>query len=713
MSSQMPVEPVVNQLNEETDHLFTIASKAFAAELLSFLAWRLPLISVFSISLIFILAVLNNLRDLYFASSWFLFALVIILLNVRLFWQSDLRSVWISSLLVFLSALGCWSLLVIFEIGGRLFPELLFLGLVLASGGLPWSRKYNVFLFIVFLCLTIIQVVAFGYGLNFLFVALILALTMVRFSAIRHHEILSRVLFGILSQACEIFSSAKTIVRLLARLTFLSADSTSALLIFGTDQAEVVDSNGITASKVDRIFVLGLEQQLESRNVAEAIFASDVLGEQFNTALYDWFGFLPRWLMFFKLRAVLDNREEKVFLVVPCTLGTTFSGLPRALQTLKAMVAVVRMALSAARGRFISSDALSLTEQSLTEREHEISQLIHTVNNVAQEVTVRCEKLREILVDDVPKIDSLKGEIGLVEGSMRRLAYGVSDINWLRELKRTSVVAKLEKVSLTSLLEEILSFGHDYVSNKKLTWKAELSDAKGFSLKVASREFLEASLRLMIRQACMSAPAASEVTFKVSQHGEQICFSVTDRGKQIDRETLKSTFAAVFNFAKLSGGRLDLRRGESVTGSGPAENLVELLVQFERYTETSKVAVSAQWILFVDDKKDITTFYGHVAQALKLDCSVAHDVTEARAILESRGAPSLLVTDIQLGNQSGLDLVIWFRSKFDHIIPVVVVSGLNEVGISERALSVGATKFLTKPVGRRRLFSEVKELLRL
>ena len=71
----------------------------------------------------------------------------------------------------------------------------------------------------------------------------------------------------------------------------------------------------------------------------------------------------------------------------------------------------------------------------------------------------------------------------------------------------------------------------------------------------------------------------------------------------------------------------------------------------------------------------------------------------------------MVITDIQLSNSSGLDLVRHLRSEFGQDLPVIVVSGNTDSDLSEQVHAAGGTSFLAKPVGRKRLFLEINRLL--
>jgi len=116
------------------------------------------------------------------------------------------------------------------------------------------------------------------------------------------------------------------------------------------------------------------------------------------------------------------------------------------------------------------------------------------------------------------------------------------------------------------------------------------------------------------------------------------------------------------------------------------------------------------WVLFVDDNHQVTTFYGRVAEALGLTYAAVGSVSEASELLKSR-RPSLIVTDIQLGEDSGLEIVSRARGQYGSEIPVIVVSGEGGEAIASQARSLGVRRFLTKPLGRSQLVREIQEAL--
>ena len=89
----------------------------------------------------------------------------------------------------------------------------------------------------------------------------------------------------------------------------------------------------------------------------------------------------------------------------------------------------------------------------------------------------------------------------------------------------------------------------------------------------------------------------------------------------------------------------------------------------------------------------------------------ANSVEEALQTVSEHGQPALVITDVHLGASNGLDLVRELRSTYGFSVPILVISGLHDDDIAERAREAGATDFVHKPVGRRALFARIQSLL--
>ena len=100
-------------------------------------------------------------------------------------------------------------------------------------------------------------------------------------------------------------------------------------------------------------------------------------------------------------------------------------------------------------------------------------------------------------------------------------------------------------------------------------------------------------------------------------------------------------------------------------------------------------------VLIVDDDPSVLLLLTHILSAEGYRCVSAESVAAARARLAD--APfDVILCDVGLPDGSGLDLVAEAVAGDEHLA-ALVVSGLDEVALGERALQIGAYGFIVKP----------------
>ncbi len=74
--------------------------------------------------------------------------------------------------------------------------------------------------------------------------------------------------------------------------------------------------------------------------------------------------------------------------------------------------------------------------------------------------------------------------------------------------------------------------------------------------------------------------------------------------------------------------------------------------------------------------------------------------------------PDVLLLDIMMPHVSGLDILESLRadSRWAHL-PVVILTAANDQGVKRRALELGASDFLTKPVDPSELIPRIRNVL--
>ncbi|MCG6963570.1 MAG: response regulator [Acidobacteria bacterium] len=131
--------------------------------------------------------------------------------------------------------------------------------------------------------------------------------------------------------------------------------------------------------------------------------------------------------------------------------------------------------------------------------------------------------------------------------------------------------------------------------------------------------------------------------------------------------------------------------------------------------------ITRRRILVVEDDPSCADSLARVLESAGYEIEVAGDLAEARAAL-SRGMPDLITLDLELGKDSGANLLVDLRSNPQHrAVPVLLISGVpfdhEEVRKLVRAFGVEESLLLPeaglqKPVRPDRLLAEVAAALR-
>lgn len=116
-------------------------------------------------------------------------------------------------------------------------------------------------------------------------------------------------------------------------------------------------------------------------------------------------------------------------------------------------------------------------------------------------------------------------------------------------------------------------------------------------------------------------------------------------------------------------------------------------------------------LMVVDDDADIlsllTTWLGKEGFEV-ITCSSGE---EALSQLHSV-YPDLVITDLFMGGMSGMELLSEIH-KDNPLLPVIMLSGQAKIPDAVKATHLGSSAFLTKPINKEELFSQVEKVLRI
>lgn len=134
--------------------------------------------------------------------------------------------------------------------------------------------------------------------------------------------------------------------------------------------------------------------------------------------------------------------------------------------------------------------------------------------------------------------------------------------------------------------------------------------------------------------------------------------------------------------------------------------LTEAAVQGEQ----TVIAPSKPRVLVVDDDQDIRESLEIILTDLGYDVILAIDGTAGMARAE-RDAPDLVILDLMIPHRSGIAVLDSLKARTIHRMPVIMMSGSNEVRHREMAEARGADGWFHKPFDVPHFLRAVKKLL--
>ena len=129
--------------------------------------------------------------------------------------------------------------------------------------------------------------------------------------------------------------------------------------------------------------------------------------------------------------------------------------------------------------------------------------------------------------------------------------------------------------------------------------------------------------------------------------------------------------------------------------------------------DAGRMTGTAFRVLVVDDDPDMAAFLAHL---LTREGMVAETVADAEAASARVGAraPDMILLDVMLPGADGFTLCERLKSDpASAMIPIVLVTALEDQESRVRGIRAGADDFLSKPVRREELIARVKTLRRL
>lgn len=119
-------------------------------------------------------------------------------------------------------------------------------------------------------------------------------------------------------------------------------------------------------------------------------------------------------------------------------------------------------------------------------------------------------------------------------------------------------------------------------------------------------------------------------------------------------------------------------------------------------------------VLVADDEPHIGRIIKMKLEQGPFRVSLAYDGGEALALLAAEPDIALVLLDVMMPQQTGLDVLAAMRADARwHALPCIILTAAGEAEYQRRAMTIGASDFLTKPFSPKRLYARALELVGL
>ena len=116
--------------------------------------------------------------------------------------------------------------------------------------------------------------------------------------------------------------------------------------------------------------------------------------------------------------------------------------------------------------------------------------------------------------------------------------------------------------------------------------------------------------------------------------------------------------------------------------------------------------------LYVEDESQIKVIVASVLSGLFKEFLLASDGEEGLNLFtEHKDDIDLVITDINMPNMNGLDMCSKIR-EINHNIPIIITTAHNDKDFLHKAIDLGVSKFVTKPMVIQKLLAKIKEVLK-
>ncbi|MCC5638953.1 hybrid histidine kinase/response regulator HrmK [Nostoc sp. CHAB 5844] len=333
--------------------------------------------------------------------------------------------------------------------------------------------------------------------------------------------------------------------------------------------------------------------------------------------------------------------------------------------------------------------------------------------------------------------------LNIIQSSGKHLLALINDILDLSKIEANQLEVQQEEVNVPELCRNVLALVKEKAANKGLKLRLEL-DPTVETLVADPLRLKQMLLNLLFN--AVKFTRTGEVGLQVLPQGTSVRFTVWDTGIGISKVDLVQLFQPYFQIAnsvtsrdegtglglvvtkklaEIHGGCVEVESevncGSRFTIMLPVKPVTEVEEKQEVQADAEVTPLSPQHIalssnfsiLLVEDDLPNGELIQTYLERLGYQVTWSKNATEMWAIL-SQQKPGLILVDIQLPDENGLNVAQQLRQKHEYqMIPVIAQTAMAMKGDREICLASGVNEYISKPLDLPLLAELVSKYIKL
>ena len=126
----------------------------------------------------------------------------------------------------------------------------------------------------------------------------------------------------------------------------------------------------------------------------------------------------------------------------------------------------------------------------------------------------------------------------------------------------------------------------------------------------------------------------------------------------------------------------------------------------------AEAGVGRRTVLIVDDSASVRSVTRSLLSKSGFDVVEAADAAQAIRFLQNGGQADLVISDVEMPNMDGLEMLAIIRGRLQRKdLPVVMLTSVRELGVLKKAKSLGVQGWVLKPYDHEMLVQIVRKAL--